>query len=106
MSMSQNQSTNTNTFTAAGASKAEAERLWWALAVARYVRQRREQLGQSVGHAAELAGLELSQWLALEEGWVPEELSVIVAVATTLQVRWSDLDLVALFARAAQQRGA
>jgi transcriptional regulator with XRE-family HTH domain len=84
---------------------AEAERLWWVSAVARYTRKRREQLGLTVERAAELSGLALSQWLALEDSWVPEETMVIIAIATTLQVRWSDLELVALFTRAAQQRG-
>jgi len=82
----------------------EAERLWWVSAVARYTRKRREQLGLTVERAAELAGLALSQWLALEESWVPEEPSVLNAIAATLQVRWSDLELIALFARAAQQK--
>jgi len=36
---------------------------------------------------------------------VPDELPVIISIVRTLQVRWSDLDLIALLARAAQQRG-
>jgi transcriptional regulator with XRE-family HTH domain len=83
----------------------EAERLWWVSAVARYARKRREQLGLTIERAAELSGLALSQWWALEESWVPEELPVIIAIAAALEVRWSDLDLIALFARAAQQKG-
>ena len=84
----------------------EAERQWWASASARYSRVRREKLGLSVERAAELSGLELSQWHSLETGWVPEDVCVILAIATALQVRWSDFELVALFARAAQQKGA
>ena len=43
-----------------------APRLGWAAALARYTRQRREELGLSLERAAELAGLETSEWAALE----------------------------------------
>jgi transcriptional regulator with XRE-family HTH domain len=82
----------------------EAERQWWASAIARYSRVRREKLGLSVERAAELSGLEMPQWLALEDNWIPEEVCVILAIAAALQVRWSDIELVAMFARAAQQQ--
>jgi hypothetical protein len=39
---------------------------------------------------------------ALELGWVPEELAVIRTIAATLEVNWPDLDMLALFARCAQ----
>ena len=81
----------------------ETDRLQGASAVARYTRSHREQLGLTIDRAADLAGLELSQWCALEDGWLPEKLAVIRAIATTLQVRWSDYDLLTLFARCAQQ---
>ena len=36
--------------------------------------QRRQDLGLSVAEAAALSGLEVSQWMALEEGaWIPED---------------------------------
>lgn len=101
MSMSQIASVTPSTTNAA----TETERIWWASAVARYSRKRREQLGLTVERAAGLSGLELSQWLALEDSWVPDEVPVILAIATTLQVRWSDFELIAVFARAAQKRG-
>lgn len=49
--------------------KTENERSWLASTVARYSRKRREQLGLTVERAAELSGLKLSQWLALEDSW-------------------------------------
>ena len=39
------------------------------------------ELGLTVGAAAELAGLEVSEWCALECRWVPEELNVIRSIA-------------------------
>ena len=59
----------------------------------------------SIDRAAELSGLGPSQWIALEEGWVPEERAVLQSIASTLQVLWSDFALVALFARHTQKHG-
>ena len=79
------------------------DRLWYASAFARYTRKRRAQLGLTVDEAAELAGMKLCDWAAMESGWVPENHDVIRAVAETLETAWPDLDLLALFARSAQQ---
>ncbi len=67
----------------------------WNLPLASYTRRRREQLGLSLERAAELAGLELSEWHALEAGWVPEDLHLIGAIAATLQTSWADYSLLA-----------
>ena len=75
----------------------EAGRRWYAMALARYAQKRREELELSVATAAELAGLELSQWYALESGWLPEDVMVLDAIAGALSVSWTDLSLVAFF---------
>jgi hypothetical protein len=80
----------------------KADRTLFASALARYATRRREELGLTVAAAVELSGLAVSEWCALESGWVPEELAVIRAIAATLEVRWADLDLLAFFARCAQ----
>lgn len=80
-----------------------ADRLWQASAFARYTRKRRTGLGLTVEQAAELSGMKLCDWAAMESGWVPEDHAVIRAVAETLETAWPDLDLLALFARSAQQ---
>ncbi len=74
-----------------------------ASALARYAARRRCELGFSVARAAELSGLAVSEWCALETGWVPEELHVIRSIAAALEVSWTDLDMLALFACCAQQ---
>jgi len=74
-----------------------------ALGLARYTARRRGELGLSVARAAELSGLAVSQWCALEAGWVPEEHHVIRSIAAALEVSWTDLDMLALFAGCAQQ---
>ena len=50
--------------------------------------QRRQDLGLSIAQAAELSGLALSQWMALEEGaWIPEQDSpTLRPIADTLEV--------------------
>lgn len=81
----------------------QSEPVLFASALARYASRRRGELGLSVARAAELAGLEVSEWCALEFGWVPEELAVTRAIAATLEVSWTDLDMLALFAGCAQR---
>ncbi len=53
-----------------------------------WVQRRRVFLGLSIAAAAELAGLELSEWGALEQGWLPEDISTIRAIAATLEAGW------------------
>ena len=73
-----------------------------ALGLARYVARRRQELGLTIPRAAELAGLDAGSWCLIEFGWVPQESATIQAIAATLEVRWTDLDLLALLARSAQ----
>lgn len=80
-----------------------ADRLWQASAFARYARKRRIQLDLTVERAAELSGINLCHWAALESGWIPQDQAVVRAIAETLETSWPDLNLLALFARSAQQ---
>jgi hypothetical protein len=77
--------------------------LWYASAFARYTRKRRAQVGLTVEDATELAGMKLCDWAAMESGWLPESPDTIRAVAETLETAWPDLELLAAFARSAQQ---
>jgi hypothetical protein len=75
-----------------------APQLGWISGLAGYTRQRRQELGLSVERAAKLAGLELSEWYALESGWVPDsdDMNRIEAIAATLEVSWVDYSFLAL----------
>ena len=77
-----------------------APRPGWISALACYTRKRREDLGLSLECAAELAGLEMSEWAALESGWVPnpDDLALIRSIAGTLEVSWVDFSFLALMA--------
>jgi hypothetical protein len=81
----------------------KADRTLFASALSRYAARRRGELGLTVAAAVELSGLAVSEWCALESGWVPEDLMVIRTIAATLEVSWTDLDLLAFFARCAQE---
>ena len=78
----------------------------WISALARYTRKRREELGLSLERAAELAGLEVSEWAALESGWVPnpDDIALIRSIAGTLEVSWVDFSFLALMAACQQHR--
>jgi hypothetical protein len=63
---------------------------------AAFVRHRRLQLCLNTEDAARLAGLYLSQWIALETGWIPDmRSSAALAIAGTLQTKVDDLALLA-----------
>jgi transcriptional regulator with XRE-family HTH domain len=62
------------------------------LLLASCIRRRREKLGLSVERAAQLTGIEPSQWHALEAGWVPNlESGLLEAIAGTLEVSFPDV---------------
>ncbi len=86
MSMPQNGSNGVTTPDA----RRQAQRAWYRRALARYTSARRQELGLSVARAAELAGLEISEWDALESGWAPDNVNTIRAIAATLEVDWED----------------
>ena len=76
------------------------------LLLACYVQRRRVFLELSVAAAAELAGLQSSEWDALEQGWIPESLAALKAIAGTLQIQWPELSLVAQITRYNQPKSA
>ena len=111
MSMFQNRSTLAaakvldQNRSAASAESREGDRIQIANALARYANMRRRGLGLTIEQAAELAGIEISEWCAMEEGlWAPEEYNTVRSIAATLQVRWTDLDCLAFFFRMSRGR--
>ena len=78
-----------------------APRLDWGGGLTRYLRRRRQELGLTQERAAQLAGLQLSEWHALESGWVPnmpDDMDMLQAIAGTLETSWADLSFLALMA--------
>jgi hypothetical protein len=62
-----------------------------------YVQHRRLQLCMNCEDAAELAGLQISQWISLEQGWIPDlGDNIMSAVAGTLETRVDHLNLLVI----------
>ena len=84
-----------------------APRPGWTPALASYTRKRREELNLSLERAADLAGLEISEWAALESGWwmpASDNFPLIRAIAGTLEASWMDYSFLVLMADC-QQNG-
>ena len=76
---------------------------FYSLLLARAVQGRRREVGLSVKEAAELSGLEVSEWVALENGWVPTEDSTFHAIGDTIHVLWETLQFYGELARMSQE---
>lgn len=75
-----------------------------AFPLAELIRRRREQLGLSIERAAELSGIEPSQWQALEAGWVPTlESRQLEAIAETLEYGFIQILFIAEISRYKQE---
>lgn len=82
----------------------EQTRLHYSFVLARYVERRRRELNMLIERAAELAGMEFSEWCALEAaGWVPTEESTMNAIAEVLEVTRTQIVVLAMIARANQR---
>lgn len=57
------------------------------------IEERREAIGRSVEEAARLAGLESSEWAAIESGHIPADPDRLRSMAAALEVRFDDLAL-------------
>lgn len=77
----------------------EIDRTGWDFVLARATRHRREQLGLTIEAAAELAGLQSSEWASLEDCWVPWDMDTLDAIAATLQVSHGDFHGLAAIVR-------
>jgi len=64
---------------------------------------RSRELNMLIQRAAELAGMEFSEWCALEAGWVPTDEGAISAIAEVLEVNRTQIFVMAMIARANQR---
>lgn len=82
-----------------------ARRQFYATALGRYIRRRRTEMGMTLEQAAKLAGMEISGWMSLEAGWVPEDRE-LSPVAEVLEVSVLQLSFLALVARCHREAAA
>jgi hypothetical protein len=75
-----------------------------AFLLAGCIRWRREELDLSMEHTSELAGLDVSEWCALEDGWVPSrESKVLRSIAGALEACYGRVSIVAELSRFNQE---
>jgi hypothetical protein len=59
----------------------------------------REAAGRSVEEAAHLAGMETSEWMAIEDGFVPQDGSRLQAMAAAMEIRYDQMAVAAFLCR-------
>ena len=74
-------------------------RRYWAGIFADAIRETRQDLGLSVEDIAKLAGMETSEWAAIEAGYVPIRTARLRSMAGALEVRYDRLIMLVLFCR-------
>lgn len=70
---------------------AQLRRQAWRQLFGEMIEDRREAVGRTVQEAAALAGMEASEWLAVEAGHVPADPARLRSMAGALEVRWEDM---------------
>ena len=65
------------------------------------IQETRMSAGLSVEDAARLSGMEFSEWLAIEDGRVPEDINRLRAMAEAMQVSFDKIASMVLVCRAA-----
>ncbi len=59
----------------------------------------RKSAGLSIEDAARLFGMEVSEWMAIEEGYAPQDVSQLRAMADAIEIRFDRIAMVALLCR-------
>lgn len=78
-------------------------RLVWGRLFGQCVGKTREAAGRSVAEAAHLAGMEASEWLAVEAGFVPDP-SKLRPMADALERRYHRIATMAVLCRGAWEQ--
>ena len=63
------------------------------------IRRLRLARGLTAAEAAALAGVEFSEWIAVEDGYVPADPARLHPMAAVLEVDWEGIRTLALFCR-------
>ena len=64
----------------------ELRRQAWGRLFGLGIRATRTEAGLTIGEAARLSGMELSEWMAVEDGHVPREIDRLRSMASVLEV--------------------
>ena len=86
----------TNYVQPAADSFAEIRRQTWRRLFGGLVEETRQAKGYTVSEAARLAGIEFSEWLAIEAGHVPADEAQLRSMAAALEISFDQLLLLVL----------
>jgi transcriptional regulator with XRE-family HTH domain len=73
----------------------------WGRIFGEGIEETRKSAGLSIDEAARLSGMEISEWMAIEQGHVPADLNRLRAMAEALGIRYDQIALMALLCREA-----
>ena len=79
----------------------ELRRQIWGRMFGRGIRENRQNAGLSIEEAARLSGMEVSEWTAIEDGYVPQTTAQLRSIAGTLEVSYDRLLNLVLLCREA-----
>jgi hypothetical protein len=79
----------------------ELRRQMWGRLFGCGIQENRENAGLSIEQAARLSGMEVSEWVAMEEGCVPQTTDQLRSIAGTLEISYDRLLNLVLLCRQA-----
>ena len=79
----------------------EQRRAVWGRLFGHYIGTIRKNAGLSIEEAAGLSGLEISEWAAVEEGYVPQDINRLRAMADAMEIGFDRIATLVLLCREA-----
>src|SRR3954451_13501902 len=79
----------------------ELRRQVWGRLFGLSIRAARTEAGLSIDEAAGLSGMQLSEWMAIEDGHIPREMDRLRAMAAALEISFEKLFNMVLLCREA-----
>ena len=77
------------------------ERAVWGRLFGHCIRGARETAGLSIEEVARLSGMECSEWMAIEEGNVPQDINRLRAMADAMEISFDKIATLVLVCRGA-----
>lgn len=76
-------------------------RQFWGRMFGSGIRTHRERAGISIAEAAGLSGMEISEWMAIEDGHVPQDVNRLRAMAAAIEMRYENISTLAFLCQGA-----
>ena len=80
---------------------ADYRRKFWGEMFGESIKASRERAGFSVEKCADLAGMKMSEWAAIEDGYVPQDTNRLRAMAAAMEINYEQVATMALLCREA-----